>query len=231
MTVTEGKNSLRSDHAQSATGSVAGRPTPPVVPVLRGRRRPALMALGASLTALGVLLGVWLVNSSGDRQSVLAVRQQVAYGSVITADDLTTVQLSTGSGIDAISASRLDEIVGQVATTTLTQGSLLVSSSFMATAPPGEGQVLVALAVPTTRLPAGPLQAGDRVLVVDTPAAGADPPSLPPNTIPATVVRIGETDANGITIVDVTVATNAGPALAARSATGRIALVLQPRTG
>ena len=96
----------------------------------------------------------------------------------------------------------LFEIVGQVATTTLTQGSLLVSSSFMATAPPGEGQVLVALAVPATRLPAGPLQAGDRVLVVDTPAAGADPPSLPPNTIPATVVRIGETDANGITIVE-----------------------------
>jgi hypothetical protein len=231
MTVTEGKDSLRSAHAQSPLGSLASRATPPVVPLLRGRRRPALMALGASLTALGILLGVWLVNTSGDRQSVLAVRQQVPYGSVISADDLTTVQVSTGSGVEAISADRIDEIVGQVATTTLTPGSLLVSSEAAAVAPPAPGLVLVALAVPASRLPAGPLEAGDHILVVDTPAPGADPPSLPPNTIPATVVRIGDTDANGVTVVDVTVTTNAGPALAARSATGRIALVLQPRTG
>jgi hypothetical protein len=125
----------------------------------------------------------------------------------------------------------MDEIVGQVAATTLTPGSLLVFSEVAAAAPPSQGLVLVALAVPASRLPAGPLEAGDHILVVDTPAPGADPPSLPPNTIPATVVRVGDTDANGVTVVDVTVATSAGPALAARSATGRIALVLQPRTG
>jgi hypothetical protein len=38
-------------------------------------------------------------------------------------------------------------------------------------------------------------------------------------------------DVNGVTVVDVIVATADGPALAARAATGRIAVVVQPRTG
>lgn len=230
MTLTEGTESLQATRAQAPTESTPNRIAPPRAQVLRTKRRPALMALGASLTALGILLGVWLVNSSDDRQTVLVVRQQVAYGEVITAGDLTTVQLSKGSGVDVIADSRLNEIVGQVAATNLTPGSLLVASQLTAAAPPGPGLVLVALAVPASRLPAGPLEAGDHLLVVDTPAPGADPPALPPSSIPATLVRIGGTDSNGITVVDVTVIASAGPSLAARSATGRIALVLQPRT-
>ena len=87
------------------------------------------------------------------------------------------------------------------------------------------------MAIPATRMPAGGLAPGDRVLVVDTPAAEADPSAVAPATIPATVVRVGGMDVNGVTVVDVTVATGDGPALAARAATGRIAVVVQPRTG
>ena len=229
MTLTEDTESLRS--ARTKTPSGASRATPPVVPAPRGRRRPAMMALGVSLAALGVLLGVVLFNRSGGRQSVVVVRQLVPYGAVISAADLTTVEISHGQGIDLIPASRLDTVIGQVAATNLTAGSLLVTSEVASAAPPGSGFVLVALAVPPSRLPAGSLQAGDHVLVVDTPAPGADPPALPPTAIPATVIRLGAADSNGVTVVDVTVATAAGPALAARSATGRIAIVLQPRNG
>ena len=231
MTVTDGTESRQGMHPRPVTATAAGRSTPPMPGGLRARRRPALLALGVSLAVVGVLLDVALVNSAGDRQAVVAVRHDVPYGAVLTAADLTTVELSHGQGIDVIPAARLDQYVGQVAATNLTAGSLLVASEVTTTAPPGPGQVLVALAIPQSRLPAGSLEAGDRVLVVDTPAAGADAPDLPPRTIPATVVRLGPTDANGVTVIDVTVASEAGPALAARSATGRIALVLQPRTG
>ena len=46
--------------------------------------------------------------------------------------------------------------------------------------------------------------------------------------IPATVVRIGAMDVNGVTVVDVTVGPADGPELAIAAANGRVALVVQP---
>lgn len=227
MTLTE-----EPDTRRGSSRVVTGTPTSQVPPraTLPGpRRRPALLAVGVSLTSLGVLGGVFLVNQAGTREAVLSVRQPVAYGSVITAGDLATVQVSHDPGLAAMPASQLSLAVGKIATTQLSPGTLLTTSELADTAPPAAGQVLVALAVPPSRLPAGSLQPGDRILVVDTPAPGADAPTLPPSTVAATVVRLGLPDVNGTTVVDVTVAAKDGPSLAAQSATGRIALVLQPR--
>lgn len=204
-------------------------PIPPRAPVPRGRRRPGLVALGVVLVVLGVLSGAWLVRSAGQRVAVLALARPVPFGSVITAGDLTRAQVSVDPSVATVPAGALAQVLGRVAATNLTQGSLLTRAQVTDVAPPAPGQVLVALALPATRMPAGSLQAGDQVLVVDTPPKDADPPTLPPSTIPATVVRLGPPDVNGVTVVDVTVGSGDGPALAARSATGRIALVLQPR--
>lgn len=212
--------------AGGATGSL---PAPPRAPLPRTRRRPALLALGVALMALGVLSGVWLVNRAGERVSVLAVAHTVPFGEVITADDLNRAEVSVDPNVATIPASDVSRVVGRVAGTNLTPGSLLSWSAVTDGVPPVPGQVLVAIALPATRMPAGSLQAGDRVLVVDTPAADAEPPTLPPSTIPATVVRLGRPDLNGVTVIDVTVSSADGPALAARSATGRIAVVMQPR--
>lgn len=179
--------------------------------------------------ALGILGGVWLVNRAGHRVGVLVVARAVPYGAVITADDLGRAEVSVDPTVATIPASDASRVVGRVAGTTLTPGALLSWSALTDRAPPGPGQVLVALALPATRMPAGSLHAGDSVLVVDTPPADGAAPTLPPSTIPATVVRLGQPDPNGVTVVDVTVNSTDGPALAARSATGRIALVLQPR--
>ena len=209
---------------RAATNEVPPRATAPTA-----RRRPALLAVGVSLSALGVLGGTLLVNRAGSREPVLSVRRPVAYGSVIGADDLATVMISHDPGLASMPASALSLAVGKVAATQLVPGSLLTESELADSAPPAAGQVLVALAVPPSRLPAGSLQPGDTVLVVDTPAPGADAPTLPPATVTATVIRLGASDVNGVTVVDVTVEAASGPALAARSATGRIALVVQPR--
>ena len=179
--------------------------------------------------AMGALSGVLLINRAGERVSVLAVAQAVPFGQVITADDLIRADVSVDPSVETIPASNIGQVVGRVAGTNLMPGSLLSQASVTDDAPPAPGEVLVALAVPANRMPAGPLQAGDQVLVVDTPATDADAPTLPPSTIPATVVRMGQPDLNGVTVIDVTVTTTDGPALAARSATGRIAVVLQPR--
>ena len=64
-------------------------------------------------------------------------------------------------------------------------------------------------------------------------AANAQPPQPPEGQpvgvgIPATVVRIGAMDVNGVTVVDVTVGPADGPELAIAAANGRVALVVQP---
>jgi hypothetical protein len=190
-----------------------------------------MLALGLALVAVGALTSVWLVNSASQRVSVLMLARDVAYGSSITATDVTTTDVLVDPTVATIPASELDTVLGSVAATTLSAGSLLSRPELTAAAPPAAGQVLVGVAIPATRMPAGGLAPGDRVLVVDTPAAEANPSALAPATIPATVVRVGGMDVNGVTVVDVIVATADGPALAARAATGRIAVVVQPRTG
>lgn len=230
--MTTATNGSRSPQAPTTTPSSA-RPMPvaPRVATPKGRRRPGLLTLGIALVAVGALAAVWLVNSAGQRTPVITVVREVPYGSVVTEADLGTANVSVDATVQTIPASEASTIVGSVAATNLVAGSLLGPAQLTTTAPPGTDEVLVAVAIPATRMPAGGLQAGDNVLVVDTPNPDAAPSGEPPGTIPATVVRLGPADVNGITVVDVTVATGDGPALAARSATGRIALVIQPSDG
>ena len=206
-------------------------PTPPRVAPPRGRRRPGLLALGVALVAVGALTAAWLVSTAGQRSPVVVVLRDVPYGAVLTSGDVGSADVSVDANVATIPASQLDSVVGSVAATSLSSGTLLSRSQLTTSSPPGPGQVLVAVAVPANRMPAGGLAPGDRVLVVSTPATDADPSASAPETIPATVVRVGGVDVNGIAVLDVTAATADGPTLAARSATGRIALVVQPRSG
>jgi len=94
---------------------------------------------------------------------------------------------------------------------------------------PVAGQSLVGVAVTSSQLPAVPLQAGDRVRIVDTPAAQGEPPTVTPATISGEVVSTVGPDDTGLTIVNVTVAEDQAAGLAARAATSRVALVLDSR--
>lgn len=189
---------------------------------VRGRRRPWLLGLGALLATLGALTVVWLVGAAGDRQEVLAVRGDVAFGQVLTADDVTTARVSVDPGVSVLSTESADVVIGLVANTRLSPGMLLTADMVEPAGEPGAGRVLVPIAVPAERMPAGGLRADDRLLAVDAEGAGAMAPT------PATVVRVGPADVNGLTVVDVTTATLAGPALAVAAANGHVALVVQP---
>lgn len=199
---------------------------PPVVAVeVRGRRRPWLIAAGLLLTAVGALAVMWLVGAAGQRQEVLVVRQQVEYGEELEAADLGVVRVSVDPGVDVVPAGQRGALEGQVATTRLTPGMLLVAGAVEPAAEPGPGRVLVPIAVPAERMPAGGLRAGDRILAVDSEPAEGPPLG---GGYPATVVRVGPMDVNGVTVVDVTTAANDGPGLAIAAANGQIALVVQP---
>jgi hypothetical protein len=189
------------------------------------------MATGGILAVLGALGALWLVSSAGDRVSVVALARDVPYGAVITEADLQVVNVSVDPALDVVPADRLSDAIGAVATVGLTSGALLTNGALGAERPPTAGEVMVGVAVPSGRMPTERLSAGDTVLVVETPANDGESPTDLPRTVRATVVRAGEPDINGLTVVDVTVDDGDGPALAALSATGRIALVLEPRDG
>jgi hypothetical protein len=226
---------MHSDPTTSTRPAPASGHVHDLVPV-RGRRRPWLVATGALLAAVGALSVVWLVGAAGQRQEVIAVRQAVAYGEVIEAADLGLSRVSVDPGIDVVPAGARASLVGQVATTRLLPGMLMAPGMVAPIGEPTEGRVLVPIAVPVERMPAGGLRPGDRILAVDIDPGSATEdgrPTAPASgtLTPAMVVRIGPMDVNGITVVDVTTAAPQGPALAAAAAGGRVAVVVEPSVG
>ncbi len=204
-------------------------PVAPQAPQVRTRRRPGLVALGVALVATGALGTAWLVGSAGDRVAVVAVARPVPYGAVLSSADLTTAEVSVDPAVPTVPADRISELLGQTATVPLLAGTLLAPEAVAPVAPPLSGQVLVGVALRASRMPAVELAAGDVVRVVSTPPQDADPPPGTPSTITATVVRVGPTDLDGVNVIDVAVDAAQGPVLAAWSATGRVALVLEAR--
>lgn len=207
---------------RTAVPHVAGPPhaiASGLTPV-RTRRRPWLVLLAGLVSALGVLTVMWLVGVAGQRQDVLALARQVPYGQVIDRSDLVVTRVSLDPGVAAMPASAVADVLGKVAATTLLPGMLMSPDLVTAAGEPTAGRVLVPLAVPADRMPTGGLRPGDRILVVDTESPGSP--------TPASVVRVGAMDVNGVTVVDVTTAPAAGPAVTVASAEDHIALVVEP---
>ncbi|HET8971410.1 MAG TPA: SAF domain-containing protein [Candidatus Nanopelagicales bacterium] len=203
-------------------------PVAPQVPIVPRRRRPLLLALGIACIAAGALTAGWLVAHAGDRSAVLVVARDLPYGATLSTADLTIAEVAVDPVVATVAAADLESVVGLRAQLPLRAGTLLAADWLAPSAGPGPGTVLVPISLPAQRIPVGQLTNGDQVLVVSTPAVDQDPPTEPPPTLSARVVRLGEADLDGAMVVDLAVSVDDGPALATWSATGRIALVIQP---
>lgn len=210
----------------------AGPKTPVPPKPTRARRRPAIVALGLALVALGILASVYLTTTLGQTHKVLAVTSEVPRGAELTAGDLTAVDLPTGPTLlDPVDANLLNDVVGQVATVDLPAGALLTPGSYEGSLQPAAGNSIVGVALTPNQMPAGTsLHAGDRVRIVETPVNGGDAPVEEPLSIPAVVVTSKSATVGDQTVVDVEVQRERAGALAARAATGRVALVLDTAT-
>lgn len=220
---------LRGAPAGVPPQSARPRVTAPAPPPLRGRRRPALLGAGLVLVACGGLGTAWLVSSAGSTVSVLATAREVPQGQVVTAEDLTTVQISLDPALAVVRSEDEGDLVGRRAATSLAEGSLLTPSSTTTAVVPSDGESVVGVSLTPAQMPTEPLVAGDQVRIVSTPLAQADPTSSAPETIGAHVVSVSAPDAAGAVTVDVLLPDLQAPELAARAATGRVALVLDSR--
>ena len=221
MTITTDLNGVEATTARAGTPSVAPAP--------KLRRRPALVAASIVAISAGALLAAFAWTATSTTQSVLAVRSAVERGAVITQDDVMTVQVSADPALAPVPASQASAVVGQRAATDLAAGTLLTREQVSATVLPAAGMSIVGVGLPSAQMPGEPLLVGDRVRVVATPGPSGEVTAGEPVTIAATVVGVRVNDENGQSVVSVQVPQGDAAGLAARAATGNVALVLDSR--
>ncbi len=204
------------------TALAAGLPAPP--PKLR--RRPALVAAAVAAICLGALLGAWAWTTATDTAEVLAARRTIERGTTIVAGDLQRVRINADPALAPLPASAYDKVVGQQATLDIAAGSLLTKESTATATMPPPGMSVVGVALTPAQTPGIGLHSGDKVRIVVTPGQGADAPAGSPTFSEAEVVGSRADEANGRLIVDLLVPYADASVLAARVATGNVALVL-----
>jgi hypothetical protein len=193
------------------------------------RRRPVLVAASIAAVCLGGLLGAFAWTATSDTRSVVAVRSAVERGAVIGREDLMAVQVGLDPALTPISAAQVETLVGQRAAVDMAAGTLVTQEQISATVLPPRGFSVVGVALPASLLPGEPLVTGDRIRVVATPGAGGEVVAAATVTIPATVVGLHPDPDTGATVVSVQVPQAQAAELAARAATGNVAIVLDSR--
>lgn len=208
-----------SSQPSSQPARVAPKPT-------KSRRRPAVIGLGVALVILGGLATFTLVQATGNTVTVLITSADIGRGETITAEDLTTLEIAGGQSVDAIAAADSADALGQIALVDLPAGSLLTGATIGSAIAVEAGKSIVGVALTSSQLPSFPLSAGDTVRVVETPVSQGDPPATTPATFQAIVFTTRVDEATGMTIVDLVVPESRAADVAARAATGRIALII-----
>jgi hypothetical protein len=159
---------MASTTLQPRSPAPGNRSAPTLVPG-GGRQRRWSLALLAILVTLGSALAfVVLWMNAGGREPVLALRNNVAAGQLIEADDLVVVRMSADSGISPIPSSRRDDVIGEPAATNLLAGMLLVDEAVGTADDIDAGSAVIAIPVPTSQIPVGDLETGDEVVLLRT---------------------------------------------------------------
>ena len=224
MAVTTRSSSTRPTPHSAAPEPAASEPTVmPAPPKLR--RRPVALLVSVATVVLGSLLGLWLWTSAGTTTQVLAARTLVHRGEVITPGDLVVVRVGLDPALRSVPASQENTVIGQRAALDLAPGGLLTPADITTTMVPARGFSVVGIGLAPGMLPSEPIVPGDAVRVVQTPGQQGQVTGTPV-AIPATVVGVHPSATGDQTIVDVQVPSDAAADLAARAATGKVALVL-----
>ncbi|MEU4565882.1 SAF domain-containing protein [Micromonospora sp. NPDC023956] len=188
--------------------------------------RPGLLGLAVLLIALGGLGAAFAVTSVRATGTYLAVARPVAVGTVLSADDLTSVQVAGGQGLKPVPAADIDDVIGKRAAVTLTPGTLVTEAQLTDKPLLGPDQQQLALGLKPSEVPARTLRPGDRVLLVSTPVKTSDGRTTNSATRFTATVIDSDTPETSTVVVYLAVSVRDVPAVVALAAEQRIALVL-----
>lgn len=220
------RKAKRGKRAPETDASAPSRPASVTPPPTKMRVRRGMLALGIALALLGGVAVWWIFVNSSHTVSVMATNTDVARGETITAADLTTIQIAGGQQVDAITAKDAAKVVGTTALVDLPSGTLITSANTGNTLPVPSGSSIVGVTLTQAQMPGYALAAGDEVRIVETPVAQGDPPAQSPQSFDATVFTTRHDSENKVWVVDLVVPEREAPDIAARAATGRVALVI-----
>lgn len=137
-------------------------------PDVPGRRRIPELAAGILVIAVCALAALWWQASADQSTEVLAIRDSVGRGDVLTVDDLQVVGVSSVDQLATMAPAQAAAIVGRVARTDLAAGTLVNPELFSTGSLLEAGDALVGLSLDDGEYPSLRLAAGDVVTVVDT---------------------------------------------------------------
>lgn len=189
----------------------------------------------AALVCLGALGNVWLHQATTNAKQVVAARTMIERGSIITRDQLVTVQVGSDPALRSVPASALADLVGKRAAVDVAAGSLLTTDSTTDKQIPGTGHSLVGVGVMPAMMPGDEADGGDRVRIVATPSqAGCRRQRRGHLRLSRRwwCPRSPGTDTTGQgaqTIITVDVPSGDAAQLAAMAASGKVAVVLDSR--
>jgi hypothetical protein len=193
---------------------------------VRAGRRPLLTLAGVLVVVMAAAGAGWAYLSAGDTVQVLALARTVQAGHQLAVADLTVKAIDEASVGSALRRSEASSVVGQYAAVPLLEGQLLVPGAIADALLPAPGTSVVGVPVGPGQMPTTSVQAGDQVLLVSTPAEQEAPPKgTAPDSMSATVVSIDPIADSDKVVVNVQVPAEHAAMLAARAATGRIAIV------
>jgi hypothetical protein len=198
----------------------------PLAPPVKLRRRPALVVIAVIVTALGCLLGAWAWSATTNTEEVLAATHTIHRGEVIRAGDIQRIRISGDPALSPLPASAYDSVVGHRAALDISAGGLLTPDSTSTAPLPPKGQSVVGISLTPAQVPAIPMRGGDQVRIIVTPGDNGDAGGGAPPFTPAVVVDTALDETTGNTVVNVLVPYADASVLAARAATGHVALVL-----
>lgn len=219
-----------------ATEPASSKPEPPAAPTptIRQRRRPALIALGVTLAALGGLGGAYLAQRGGTPQSVLVTANRLDPGHKITLEDLKPVQIGTVEGATTLPEGARASLVGKTVANRIDAGTILNPSSIVDAIVPGTGSSVVGIGVKPGQYPQLGLKAGDQVhIVVSANSQNTNTASTikPGSAWAGSIVSVGDANRDGIRTVDVLLPADQARQAATAGGTGALTLVLDSTTG
>lgn len=197
-----------------------------ISPPQKLRRRPLMIVAAFLAVCLGGLIGVFAFQAVSTAQDVVAVRQTIERGGVITRDNLMTVKVSIDPALKPVPGAEIDQLVGKRAAYDIVSGGVITRDQVTDQSLPARGNTVVGISLGPGMAPTQQIKPGDAVRIIPTPGQQGEVPAKDPATIPATVVTISVDEATGNTNLAVLVPSGVAARVAAIASTGRAAVVL-----
>jgi hypothetical protein len=139
-------------------------------------RKPSWVLLGALLVGVAAVLGAWVFSVTSQQMSVVVAGRNIEPGEVISAADLTVVEMGKSGGLRAIMSNQQDLVIGRSARGPIPAGTVLNTDLFAEVGqviPPG--MVVVGASLDPGAAPVAGLRSGDRVEVLGVESATGAP--------------------------------------------------------